>query len=368
MRAAWPAIRNVLKAWVLLLGLCAALGALGWWIGGLRVASVFGFCGLLVGLGCVLVRRPRRRWEWSARASCCPARRRSSRPSVEQLSLRARVVKPRLYVIPDGFPRALSVGSRRDELVDRGQHGPPRLAGAGRGRGSASRTRSRTSATGTCWSRRRRSCSPARWSSSRGSAAGSHARCSTSSGRWRRRSCICCCRRGASSRPTGWRPQLCESPHGLADALVRLDQASELVQFQASPATEPLYTINPFAEEGLARLFVTHPPVGERVQPAARPRSGLAREARSGLETTKGRTTTLAAAFRKIIRRRPTLPGGCPPSTIGAGGLNCSVRNGKRCTPAAMTTGNCEGMRVNPRPPSKLHSDISVFEIKTSGN
>ena len=51
-----------------------------------------------------------------------------------------------------------------------------------------------------------------------------------------------------------------------ADALVRLDQASELVQFTASPATEPLYTVNPFAEEGLARLFVTHPPVGERVQ------------------------------------------------------------------------------------------------------
>jgi hypothetical protein len=41
-----------------------------------------------------------------------------------------------------------------------------------------------------------------------------------------------------------------------------------------------------------------------------------------------------------LIRRRPTLPGGCPPSTIGAGGLNCSVRNGKRCFPAAMTAGN----------------------------
>ena len=26
MRAAWPPIRNILKAWVLLLGLCAALG------------------------------------------------------------------------------------------------------------------------------------------------------------------------------------------------------------------------------------------------------------------------------------------------------------------------------------------------------
>ncbi len=35
-------------------------------------------------------------------------------------------------------------------------------------------------------------------------------------------------------------------------------------------------------------------------------------------------------------RRRPTLPGGCPPSTIGAERLNCSVRNGKRCFPFAM--------------------------------
>ena len=35
--------------------------------------------------------------------------------------------------------------------------------------------------------------------------------------------------------------------------------------FEASPATEPLYTVNPFAEEGLARMFITHPPLGERV-------------------------------------------------------------------------------------------------------
>jgi heat shock protein HtpX len=60
--------------------------------------------------------------------------------------------------------------------------------------------------------------------------------------------------------------ELCESPHGLADALLRLEQASELVSFHASPATEPLYTINPFAEEGLAKMFVTHPPVAERVR------------------------------------------------------------------------------------------------------
>ena len=41
----------------------------------------------------------------------------------------------------------------------------------------------------------------------------------------------------------------------------------------------------------------------------------------------------------QIHRRRPTLPGPCGPSTIGAEGLNCSVRNGKRCFPLAMTTG-----------------------------
>jgi len=59
---------------------------------------------------------------------------------------------------------------------------------------------------------------------------------------------------------------ICGSPHPMADALIRLDQAAELVSFQGSPATEPLYTINPFMEVGLAALFVTHPPVGERVR------------------------------------------------------------------------------------------------------
>jgi heat shock protein HtpX len=60
--------------------------------------------------------------------------------------------------------------------------------------------------------------------------------------------------------------RLCDSPHGLADALVRLDQAAELVEFEGSPATEPLFTVNPFAERGLGALFVTHPAVSERVR------------------------------------------------------------------------------------------------------
>jgi heat shock protein HtpX len=67
----------------------------------------------------------------------------------------------------------------------------------------------------------------------------------------------------AADRAAAW---LCESPHGLADAIIRLEQAVELVEFRASPATEPLYTINPFLEEGLAGLFLTHPPPAERVR------------------------------------------------------------------------------------------------------
>ena len=55
-------------------------------------------------------------------------------------------------------------------------------------------------------------------------------------------------------------------PNDLADALIRLDRAAELVEFTASPTTEPLYTVSPFDhDERVARMFVTHPPLGERV-------------------------------------------------------------------------------------------------------
>jgi heat shock protein HtpX len=60
--------------------------------------------------------------------------------------------------------------------------------------------------------------------------------------------------------------RICESPHGLADALIRLEQAMELVEFRASPVTEPLYTVNPFEPLGLAAMFVTHPSIAERVR------------------------------------------------------------------------------------------------------
>lgn len=54
--------------------------------------------------------------------------------------------------------------------------------------------------------------------------------------------------------------------HDLADALSRLDRAAELVEFAASPATEPLYPIDPFESEGIARMFKTHPPLDDRLR------------------------------------------------------------------------------------------------------
>jgi hypothetical protein len=60
----------------------------------------------------------------------------------------------------------------------------------------------------------------------------------------------------------------------------------------------------------------------------------------------------MATSFEGEIRRRPTLPGGLPPSTIGAGGLNFRVRNGNGCDPSAIATEICchSGVAGNRRP------------------
>ncbi len=60
--------------------------------------------------------------------------------------------------------------------------------------------------------------------------------------------------------------ELTGSADDLADALLRLDQALELVEFEASPAAEPLFTVDPFEDAGLATMFSSHPPVAERVR------------------------------------------------------------------------------------------------------
>jgi hypothetical protein len=53
------------------------------------------------------------------------------------------------------------------------------------------------------------------------------------------------------------------------------------------------------------------------------------------------------ALSRCEIRRRPTLPGGLPPSTIGADRLNFRVRDGNGCDPVAMATEiSCQQVRA----------------------
>ena len=84
---------------------------------------------------------------------------------------------------------------------------------------------------------------------------------------------------------------------------------------------------------------------------ATKPRRDEAQARRSpGATKRPGPTSTIGrGAPVEKIRRRPTLPGGSPPSTIGAGGLHFRVRNGNGCFPAAMATGNLWLSVVNDR-------------------
>ena len=264
MNVGFAALRNVAKTWILVVGICALLGAVGFAGGGYRLLSIFVFCALLVvaasywysdriALGMVGARE--------LPVGEAPA----LHSTVERLASGAGVSKPRLYLIADGFPRALSAGRgpRGSSLaVSSGLLSalPPAeleaviahelahvktrdvvvqtavvvvavaLLEASRIGGFLSRAL--LFVLGPC------------------AAALVHLLLSPR-------------REYLADRLAA---NLCSSPHGMADALVRLDTASELVEFAASPATEPLYTINPFLEEGLGALFVTHPPVPARVR------------------------------------------------------------------------------------------------------
>src|SRR5713101_1050749 len=52
----------------------------------------------------------------------------------------------------------------------------------------------------------------------------------------------------------------------------------------------------------------------------------------------RARSCEWAREAQRISWRRPTLPGGYPPSTIGAVRLNGRVRDGTGCTPDAQAT------------------------------
>jgi len=255
--------RNLLKAWLLLLGTCALLGLAGYGLGGFRLASIFVFSGLLLGAG----------FYWYADRTALAIVGARELPqgeapafhaTVERLALRAMVVKPRLYLV---------------------EHGPPLALAAGRGPASSSLAVT-TALLGLV--------APAEVE---GVLAHEIAHVRNRDVLVQTTSVVTAALLVEASRVGGFlqrallfvlgpvaaafihlllspkreleadrlAAEICGSPHGLADALTRLEQAVELVEFRASPATEPLYTINPFLEEGLAGLFTTHPPVAERV-------------------------------------------------------------------------------------------------------
>src|SRR5215218_7401992 len=60
--------------------------------------------------------------------------------------------------------------------------------------------------------------------------------------------------------------EICGNPESLASALLRLEAGSQAIPMQVNQATEPLYIVKPFSGGGIASLFSTHPPIEERVR------------------------------------------------------------------------------------------------------
>jgi heat shock protein HtpX len=258
------AFRNILKGWLLLAGICGVLGLIGWGLGGLRVLSLFVFAGLLLVGGAY--------WAFDRVVLGMVGARELTfgeapllHSTVERLAAIAGVVKPRLYLIPDGLPRSLATGRgpRASSIaVSAGLVSactPAELEGVLAHELTHIRHRDVAIQTAVVV------------------LAASIVELSRIGG-WLERSLLfvlgpvaAACvhlllspkREFEADRGAA---EVCGSPHGLADALLRLEHAAELVEFRASPATEPLYPFNPFMEEGLAALFVTHPPLGERVR------------------------------------------------------------------------------------------------------
>ena len=240
------------------------LGLIGWGLGGYRLLSIFIFCGVL--LASALYWYADRVAVGLVGARELPVGEAPGLHStLERLAARAGVLKPRLYLMDDGLPRALAAGRGPRGSVVAVSSGL--LAAASPAELEAvlahelAHVRNRDVVVQTTvvvlaatllelsrvggWLQR-----ALLWFLGPLASAFVHLLLSP------KREFLA--DQGAAA--------VCDSPHPMADALVRLDQAAELVSFVGSPATEPLYTINPFLEVGLAALFVTHPPVGERVR------------------------------------------------------------------------------------------------------
>ena len=254
---------NLAKTWALFGATAAAFGGIGWLLGGYRLFSIFAFCVLLGALALywyadrVILGSlgARELLETEAPALHAVARR---------LATRAGTPLPRPHLIRDGHPRILSAGrgGRGHALVVTtgllAALPPAELEGlVGHEIGHAVR----------------RDLLPQTLVAVVASMLLELSR----AGGWFQRGLLFVLGPIASAivhAATSPRREydadsiaaaLCESPHGLADALLRLEQAAELVSFEGNPALAPVYAVNPFEERGLAALFATHPPTGDRV-------------------------------------------------------------------------------------------------------
>lgn len=60
--------------------------------------------------------------------------------------------------------------------------------------------------------------------------------------------------------------QLAGDTHGLSNALLKLERGTMAIPTHTTPNRAPLYIVNPLkGMDGLSRLFMTHPPIQERV-------------------------------------------------------------------------------------------------------
>jgi heat shock protein HtpX len=265
MRGRVAIARNLLKSWLVLVVPTAAMAVAGWALGGYRLALLFTGSIVLVAAA-LYVYADRIAMGMVGARELLPGEAPALHSTVVTLATRAGVVPPKLYLLADGYPRALTAG--------RGAQGGAALAVSAGLLGVATPAELEAIVAHELAHLRRRDVL-VQTIAAVGAAAIVEA---SGVGGWLQQALLAFLGPLAAAfvhlllsskrefEADRFAAEICDGPHGLADALLRLEQAMELVAFEASPATEPLYTTNPFAEEGLAAMFVTHPPLGERVQ------------------------------------------------------------------------------------------------------
>ena len=109
MRSRLLVARNIFKALLFYGVLAGGLFALGWWLGGVRLGSVFLVVGLLMA-ATIFWYGPRVLLASLGARELQVAESPGLHSTAERLAALAGVERPKLYLIADGHPRALSVG------------------------------------------------------------------------------------------------------------------------------------------------------------------------------------------------------------------------------------------------------------------